>query len=344
MKNDLVVFIGRCQIFHNGHYKTLMQALEEGEQVLVILGSANQARDTRNPFTAEERKAMIEGSLTEEQLSRVAFRYIADDTYRNHLWLARVSKLVSSCAKSIGAKSIGLIGHHKDPTSNYLNQFPNWDRISVKGGVALSATDLRASYFEDDDGLENIKHLIPKGTYLFLDKFDKTEAFEALEKESLYIEQQRILWDSEGSCLYGGPFFLTADALVVCGGYILLIKRKGELGKGLWALPGGFVNEDEKIVDTCFRELREETGIKVPYPVLRGSVQEVKIFDDPKRSARGRTITEVRKIVLYDSVLPKIKGADDAEKAKWIAIEEVRDLQAEMFEDHFHIITTFLGV
>ena len=89
------------------------------------------------------------------------------------------------------------------------------------------------------------------------------------------------------------------------------------------------------------RELREETGIKVPAPVLLGSIKDSRVFDAINRSARGRTITHAFKILLPDGPLPKIKGMDDAVKAEWIPISEIDSNVC--FEDHFEIINHFLG-
>ena len=122
-----------------------------------------------------------------------------------------------------------------------------------------------------------------------------------------------------------------------------MIRRRAEPGKGLWALPGGYVNAntDKSVEDAAIRELREETGIKVPAPVLKGSIQDNRVFDAIGRSARGRTITHAFKIVLPDGELPKVKGMDDAEKARWVPIAEVRSEQC--FEDHYEILQNFVG-
>ena len=122
-----------------------------------------------------------------------------------------------------------------------------------------------------------------------------------------------------------------------------MVKRRAEPGKGLWALPGGFldVNNDKSMVSCAIRELKEETGIKVPVPVLIGSIKENKVFDAINRSARGRTITHAFYIQLPDGELPKVKGQDDAEKASWIHIAHLDS--SEVFEDHYEIIQTFVG-
>ena len=124
-------------------------------------------------------------------------------------------------------------------------------------------------------------------------------------------------------------------------GHVLMIKRKACPGMGLWALPGGFLNQNERILDGMIRELKEETGIKVPVPVLIGNIKGQQVFDDPNRSLRGRTITHAFFIELPAGELPHIKGMDDAEKAKWIPLSFIRE--EELFEDHYQILNTFLG-
>jgi bifunctional NMN adenylyltransferase/nudix hydrolase len=138
------------------------------------------------------------------------------------------------------------------------------------------------------------------------------------------------------------PTFMTVDAVVVQSGHILLVKRGDMPGKGLWALPGGFLNQEETMLDGAIRELKEETKIKVPVPVLKGSIKGSKTFDAPNRSARGRTITQAFHFDLGVGELPKVKGSDDAEKAFWVPFNQVK--QEKMFEDHFHIIDNFINI
>jgi len=67
------------------------------------------------------------------------------------------------------------------------------------------------------------------------------------------------------------------------------------------------------------------------------------VFDAPGRSLRGRTVTHAFYIDLAPGPLPKVKGQDDAAKAKWFTLAEFEKMEEVMFEDHFHIVNYFLG-
>ncbi|HVJ91882.1 MAG TPA: NUDIX domain-containing protein [Labilithrix sp.] len=92
---------------------------------------------------------------------------------------------------------------------------------------------------------------------------------------------------------------------------VLLIRRKEAPFKGSWALPGGYVNENESIERAAARELSEETGI------TGARLEQIGAFGDPGRDPRGHTIT-----IAYLSFLvaePKITPGDDAVDAQWHA-------------------------
>lgn len=121
------------------------------------------------------------------------------------------------------------------------------------------------------------------------------------------------------------------------------MRRGARPGLGLLALPGGFIQQQETALDDAVRELREETKLKVPEPVLRGSVTAKDLFDDPHRSTHGRTITVAFRFDLRPDVeLPRVKGSDDAKEAFWLPLARVRP--EDMFEDHCFIIQKMVGV
>ncbi len=127
---------------------------------------------------------------------------------------------------------------------------------------------------------------------------------------------------------------LTVDAIVVARNFskdmILLILRKFEPFQGKWALPGGFINMEETLLEACQRELYEETGLK-------GIVlNQFYTFDAIGRDPRHRTISTVFYGRLQET-FPAI-GSDDAEKADWFPIISL----PVMAFDHADIIRKFV--
>lgn len=342
---DALVFIGRFQPFHNGHKAVIETALKQAKEVVVVVGSSFAARNIRNPFTFQERKAMIEACFTEPQhftyegaqgrvkTPRVKVVPVSDYPYDDNKWVNAIQKLVDETVPH--AHDVGLIGHSKDSTSYYLNIFPRWkNHVEVADVGGINATDIRKLLF--DRVIDNPK-LPPKVSEILV-KICLGKEWEVLEQEYQMVKKYKEAWKSAPF----PPTFMTVDAVVVQSGHILLVKRGDMPGKGLWALPGGFLNQDEKMLDGAIRELKEETKIKVPVPVLKGSIKDSKTFDAPNRSARGRTITQAFFIDLGVGELPKVKGSDDAEKAFWVPFKDVK--QEKMFEDHAHIISHFIGL
>ncbi len=343
---DALVFIGRFQPFHNGHKAVIETALEQAKEVVVVVGSSFAARNIRNPFTFQERKAMIEAVFPEEtgkakfreRLKRLHIVPVSDYPYDDNKWVNAIQKIVDDTVPH--AKDVGLIGHSKDSTSYYLNIFPRWkNHVEVEDVGGINATDIRKVMFEENAGLAALLAM-PEQARAEVLKILMTnkDSWDTLIKEYQMVKKYKEAWKAAPF----PPTFMTVDAVVVQSGHILLVKRGDMPGKGLWALPGGFLNQDETMLDGAIRELKEETKIKVPVPVLKGSIKGSKTFDAPNRSSRGRTITQAFHIDLGVGELPKVKGSDDAEKAFWVPFKDVK--QEKMFEDHFFIIDNFLNI
>lgn len=337
-KYDTLVLIGRFQPFHNAHLLLAQRATALTDKLVFICGSANQPRTYKNPFIFDERRQMIhEATRGYSGVLSVSIEANPDTIYNDQAWAVRVQALVAKHTKP--GDRVGIIGHRKDPSSFYLDMFPQWGFHEVELLEPLDATDIRSLYFKRDVNMKFIKHVVPDTTFSFLEAFKETPAYEQIIREREFV----IKYKQQYASLPYPPIFSTADAVVIQSGHVLLIKRRAEPGRGLWALPGGYVNAnaDKSVEAAMLRELREETQIKVPAPVLKGSIVRSKVFDAIDRSPRGRIITHAFHIQLPDGELPKVKGADDAEKARWVPIAEVRS--EDCFEDHYEILQNFVG-
>jgi bifunctional NMN adenylyltransferase/nudix hydrolase len=340
---DFLVFIGRFQPFHNGHLQVVRQGLARAKRLIILTGSSHQPRSTRNPWTAAEREAMIRGSVSAEENKRLLIAPLMDMVYNDEAWVRNVQSTVNGLVTAHHGlphkqAKIGLIGHSKDKSSYYLNLFPQWGGIDVENYQSISATQIRYKIFGEDSRNE-VSKLLPSSVQEGLEQFYKLPDFEEVKGEQAFVEKYQKAW----SVAPYTPTFVTVDAVVIQSGHILMVERKARPGKGLLALPGGFLDQGEKLVDACLRELREETRLKVPEPVLKGSIKSQQVFDDPYRSARGRTITHAFYIELApNKVLPKVKGGDDAKHAMWVPLADLDPTQ--IFEDHYFIIQEMTGM
>lgn len=124
---------------------------------------------------------------------------------------------------------------------------------------------------------------------------------------------------------------LTVDCVVFgraeAGLQLLLIQRAAPPFEGCWALPGGFVELDETLVQAACRELHEETGIHL------ASMQQLRVFDAPQRDPRERVIS-VAHMAVVDVAAHTAQGSDDAREARWFALEALPELAF----DHAEII------
>lgn len=146
--SDLGVFIGRFQPFHKGHEKVIDYALSQVKTLLILCGSSEEIRTTKNPFLFYERKNFIKSSLVNYK-NNIYIMPLKDYPNNDLLWKKDVYTKVLSYANSLNKKNIYLIGHRKDETSFYLDLFPEWEMIWVDNFFGISATPIRQYYFEN---------------------------------------------------------------------------------------------------------------------------------------------------------------------------------------------------
>ncbi|MCI1711410.1 MAG: bifunctional nicotinamide-nucleotide adenylyltransferase/Nudix hydroxylase [Chiayiivirga sp.] len=341
MRLDYLVLIGQFAPFHNGHLALIRRALERAQTVIVLIGSSGRARNSRNPWSASEREQMLRSALP-EAAGRIVVRPLRDHLYNENTWIGAVQGAVRDAIgiQSTTSPLIGMLSGPVPSSVDTVRAFPQWTHEECPWTDVPFAQELREHYFGGTDGgMALVRANVPPTVFSMLEAFRTGSTFRALAEEHAFVQTYRQGW---AAAPYP-PTFVTVDAVVVHSGHLLLVARGAHPGKGLWALPGGFVRGNERLMDAVLRELREETRLKLPAPVLRGSLRAQDVFDHPERSLRGRTITHAFYFEFPSGDLPAVKGGDDAAKARWFPLADLRSLESQMYEDHFYIVERFVG-
>jgi 8-oxo-dGTP diphosphatase len=111
---------------------------------------------------------------------------------------------------------------------------------------------------------------------------------------------------------------VTADAVVIRDGRVLLIRRKHDPDAGRYALPGGFVDQQERPEECAVRELREECGIAGAVEGLVG------VYAAPNRDPQRHSITFVYRVRPFDGAEPQ--AGDDADGVVWAPLDDLPPL------------------
>lgn len=315
MKNG--IFIGRFQPVHQGHVHAIGLAATQVDKLYILVGSANQCRSIRNPWTFQERSQMLRKKLHSARITNYEIIPLNDYRYSNTQWMSDVR----ATADQYNMGTPILFGHLKEG-NDYLKWFPDWKFSHVEMGIDIDATRVRQRMFEMKD----------------------PDMPTTVQKDYEFYQNEKRLFKDY-------PFpdtlnFNCADAVLECQGHILLIQRAFAPGAGAWALPGGFRNQRETFLDCAIRELQEETNVRVPEKVLRGSIVKTELFDDPSRSfgiPRNTLAVYMRISPNPDGSLPRANGADDAAMCKWVPLTDALN-NIEMYDDHKDIVSKITGV
>ena len=374
----LAVVIGRFAPVHKYHIKSLLARAAKYDHVIVLLGSAYKALTTKNPFMPKDREQMIRASLQDEGVDTSKFTFVAlkDYTYSNNRWVLQVQKFVDKALEQCRVGEVGkslhvarqdwepiLVGVDKDDTTSYLKLFPQWARDVIAVEFNGNATDVRKAMFENN--LETVRDTLTPTTYKYVRNWMHTSTFTRLQRE--YVAKKKtksrlffvdddgkVVLDAKGqpkACPYDALAYCT-DNVIIWRGHILLIRRRSEPGKGLWALPGGHLNTNEWIKEGAVRERQEETHIYFYKDVKGdGDLHKRKLFlnadwcgkqhqfDAPGRSENGRKITTAFLWVIPDEFEVSVRADDDADRAQWFSFYDVlENMDYELFEDHQQII------
>jgi bifunctional NMN adenylyltransferase/nudix hydrolase len=349
--------IMRGQPFHVGHKSLIDRGLEIADRVVLIFGDTGCARSFKNPWTVEERSEMVRATYASEPQNdrRIVISSVEDVLYEagaDQLWKFAIKSEIDKINSADRVTREFLVGHRKDNSSYYLDLFPEWEPVftSLVGGATLNATNIRDVFFSP----MGIVYSVPQPVHEWLQSWriaNKNCRYVKMALERDAISHNRNTWSCIGTRAYGGPVLAAADAMLYDANRILLIRRGGNTGYDTYALPGGYVNPSEDLVEAALRELAEEASVSIPRSELPDwSPRLVTPFGNPGRSQRGRIVSNVTRIYMphlspaCQKALSEVVPAafDDAKWAGWVSLKDLSALKSQFFSDHYHIIQALL--
>ncbi len=333
-KFDFIIMIGDFSPLHIKYEQQLDEALTLSDNVIILINNTNIPRNIEHPFSFSERRDLIV-SVLDNNVDTVYIEPIINYMYNWKLFESQILSKVYNIILSKNSNQSTKIGIYT--TDNQLAyKFPQFEHIRPTIRTNNTEDQEVRNLMFSHGNVDNVSHFFSQSIFDKLVKFTQTNEFKDLQHEWQYVNNYKKSWE-------GAPFpptFVTADAVVTHSGHILMVIRGGYPGHNLYALPGGFLEQDETLEECAIRELKEETRINIPTNVLLSSIKSSKVFDNPNRSSRGRTITQAFFIELQTDSLPIVKGSDDATLAVWVPFNQI-DLNTT-FEDHYHIKSHFI--
>ena len=147
------ILIGRMQPVHNGHMQVISKILEEVDEIIIGIGSAQLSHELKDPFTAGERIVMMSQALADARVDSSRYYIIPmQDINFNAIWVSHVKMLTPPF--SIVYSGNPLVKQLFSEEGFEVRQPPLYDRIH------LSGTEVRKRILEGDDWQE----LVPKAT------------------------------------------------------------------------------------------------------------------------------------------------------------------------------------
>ena len=162
--------VGRFQPFHNGHLKAILEVLSQCDELVIVIGSAEDSHTVTNPFTASERYQMIISSLPEEALSRIEIVPVRDIN-RYAVWVSHVESYVPPFD----------IVFSNSPLTTTLFAQAGYEvkRTKAYREKTYSGTEIRRRIA----GGEKWKHLVPGPVAAILEGLDARERMNAARGE-----------------------------------------------------------------------------------------------------------------------------------------------------------------
>lgn len=174
MKTNRGILIGRMQPFHNGHIQVIKKILEEVDEIIIGIGSAQISHDLKNPFTAGERLVMIKQSLVEHNIDPSRYYIIPmEDINKNAIWVSYIKMLTPPFNKIYSGNYLVKQLFYEEGYE--VKTPPLFDRLK------LSGTEVRKRMLND----ENWQELVPNATVELVNEIKGIERIKNLSKKEI---------------------------------------------------------------------------------------------------------------------------------------------------------------
>ena len=314
---------GSFNPFHIVHKELIHSAFELAEKVIICIEDHKIAASPSSPFSTEERIKMISSAFSKDILIDIKFIPLINHPYSDHKFMNQVTELLAQYNNNYTC----LLGH-KSSAAKYLRVLHQINLIEYKSSDSVSSNKIKELYFTYD----KYNRYLDERTFIYMEEFKHSSKFKWLKDSWDEVRSHYEAWRGAPS----NPVFMVANAVVVdernC---ILLTKRQSKYGKGLYTLPGGYVNGGEKSFDVVNRSVRNLTGISF----IEQDISTEKTFDDPKRSLKGRVFAHT--FCIKDGFTGKTTELSN--NAFWMPLNELTKQRDQFFEDNFEIIDSMIS-
>lgn len=346
IENSVVIYVDNFQGVTSSQTQMISDVTSKGNTLFIFIDEAHATLTHAAPLTFEQRKGLLVESIVDEQI-------VLDDIIILPL------HVISGVPSDKKTRMLEVVKAHIACGSGDPYTRPTW--VAPTDPALCKQLRWDNMQLTDEYAVESFTHILEiYGTHFWTRESQLTESaiaffrvftftvdYTNFKREYEQYQAYKQAWLSAPFA----PIFVTVDAVVTCNDQVLLIKRGKAPGKGLWAIPGGFLNPDELIVDGIIRELEEETLItqdcnNLSQAMLKSAIEGIHVFDDPNRSFRGRIITHAAHINLgfRHNQPPKVTAADDAAAAEWVYISDLQKMLGGFYDDHRRILHYFLHV
>lgn len=172
MKENRGLLIGRMQPVHNGHIQVIKKILEEVDEIIVGIGSAQLSHKTTDPFTAGERVMMLTKALAENDIDSARYYIIPiQDIQMNAVWVSHIKMLTPPFGKVFSGNP--LVQRLFEEESYDVSKPPLFKREK------LSGTEVRRQMLSN----ENWKKLVPSSTAKIIEEINGVERVQHLDQK-----------------------------------------------------------------------------------------------------------------------------------------------------------------